>query len=332
MGILLVILGHCAHIESKLFHIIFTFHMPLFFLLSGYVFRSDIGFGTLFSRRFRSLIVPFALFYLLGLVVTLMIPGWREALTPLAIFQDLYLADPNAVHNSSIWFLECLFVVQLLFWVILPLPAPAQVASCLGLYALGILYSRVRFPLLGFNRLPLNLDVVPVAILFFALGYWLRTEKLVEKYMDTPGRCMTSVIIGTAGLLLCYRFNGYVNLHGLQYGNPILYVVGSLAGTMMMIGISRILENLPDCWGFLKRILLFYGKNSLIILGVQSLAIRLTILVFNSRGHEFQLYRLPGKYALASMVIVAFGICPAVCFFLTLLNKRTEGNGSSLPA
>ena len=44
IGILLVILGHCLNINQRSFHLIFTFHMPLFFLLSGYVFKDKVPF------------------------------------------------------------------------------------------------------------------------------------------------------------------------------------------------------------------------------------------------------------------------------------------------
>lgn len=41
IGILLVILGHCGSIPyMPIRHFIFTFHMPLFFLVSGYLYKA----------------------------------------------------------------------------------------------------------------------------------------------------------------------------------------------------------------------------------------------------------------------------------------------------
>ena len=39
VGILLVILGHCMLFENPINRIIYSFHMPLFFILSGYVYN-----------------------------------------------------------------------------------------------------------------------------------------------------------------------------------------------------------------------------------------------------------------------------------------------------
>jgi fucose 4-O-acetylase-like acetyltransferase len=38
VGIILMIIGHCA-IPRLLWHFIFSFHMPLFFIISGFFFK-----------------------------------------------------------------------------------------------------------------------------------------------------------------------------------------------------------------------------------------------------------------------------------------------------
>ena len=56
-GIILVILGH---LKFDMFRDwIFTFHMPLFFFLSGYVFSTKYDFVTFLKRKCRSMILPY---------------------------------------------------------------------------------------------------------------------------------------------------------------------------------------------------------------------------------------------------------------------------------
>jgi fucose 4-O-acetylase-like acetyltransferase len=63
-GILFVIFAHLGvrYIGSW----IYTFHMPLFFFLSGYVFSTKYDFKTFVKRRYESIIIPY---FSLGIVL-----------------------------------------------------------------------------------------------------------------------------------------------------------------------------------------------------------------------------------------------------------------------
>lgn len=50
IGILLVIVGHTGGLpaDTYIHHFIYSFHMPLFFILGGFLFKpSNIGYGVL---------------------------------------------------------------------------------------------------------------------------------------------------------------------------------------------------------------------------------------------------------------------------------------------
>ena len=59
IGILLVILGHCQLGRIGRAHsLIYSFHMPLFFFISGVCFSNKYTFSTLAVKRFRQIILP----------------------------------------------------------------------------------------------------------------------------------------------------------------------------------------------------------------------------------------------------------------------------------
>ena len=61
IAILLVIIGHTVKFGSLSRNIIFSFHMPLFFILSGYTFRPATNAKTFFKhlrKNFLHLILP----------------------------------------------------------------------------------------------------------------------------------------------------------------------------------------------------------------------------------------------------------------------------------
>ena len=65
VGILFVVIGHChIPIEKE----IFVFHLPVFFFIAGFFFRME-SYKEFAWKKFRTLLVPAAFFYLLGLVI-----------------------------------------------------------------------------------------------------------------------------------------------------------------------------------------------------------------------------------------------------------------------
>lgn len=53
LGIFLVVWGHCLHNNNVLHDVIYLFHMPLFFFLSGFFIKRD-SFMTCFRKRSKS--------------------------------------------------------------------------------------------------------------------------------------------------------------------------------------------------------------------------------------------------------------------------------------
>ena len=61
IGILLVVLGHNDFEVISVFvqRLIYSFHMPLFFFLSGYFLNAAIPFFEFVKKRFNSLLKPY---------------------------------------------------------------------------------------------------------------------------------------------------------------------------------------------------------------------------------------------------------------------------------
>ncbi|MCQ2964079.1 MAG: hypothetical protein MJ203_00725 [archaeon] len=90
-----------------------------------------------------------------------------------------------------------------------------------------------------------------IACIFIAIGYYLANINLDKKTL------FITTIISLIINLCLFRYN-IVNLHYCAIGNPILYYVNSITGSIGFIGLSKL---------FLGKIklLIFYGKNSLIL-------------------------------------------------------------------
>ena len=64
IGIVLVMLGHCCLHRNFCFWF-YAFHMPLFFILSGYTFSGKGKFADYLKKKIRTLLVPYMFFVII---------------------------------------------------------------------------------------------------------------------------------------------------------------------------------------------------------------------------------------------------------------------------
>ena len=111
IGIFLVVIGHCINSRTYPGILIYAFHMPLFFLISGLCFNYEKhrDFLPFLNSRFKSLILPAFSFTVIDIVIS-------HITTIATIPWNTFLW--NGFTNAK-WFLGTLFIVELLYYSIL---------------------------------------------------------------------------------------------------------------------------------------------------------------------------------------------------------------------
>ncbi|MGI6218701.1 MAG: acyltransferase family protein [Bacteroidaceae bacterium] len=180
IAILLMIVGHTTGKIPLLRDFIFSFHMPLFFLLSGYFFR-PAPVGLALKKNFKRLYVPY-LFTALLLALHMMTVAYcngqdvwgvglvRLRATLLGSGAPLVLGMRPAI--GAIWFLAALFWA--LLWLNLALRTRFPLLVCLLLAALS-------FALQGEIFLPQSIQPACSATLFLYIGYSARRYQWLER-------------------------------------------------------------------------------------------------------------------------------------------------------
>lgn len=261
IGLLLVMLGH-LHVPYMSAWI-YTFHMPLFFFLSGVVFSGDkYSFKEFCIKRMKSLVVPY---FCLGFVIYLFYVIVNAVVRPenglygtnMDMLKNLFVQE----HFWTIWFLACLFVVEILWYWIWKIfsrwsvvPAVASVSICI----VGLLRYR-----LGYGSLPWNFDVALVAQLFFYVGHYFKCSQLDKKFIDEMQKnryilCVAiTFLINVAAGFLCIRLSGQsLDMSIGMYGNEVMTILSALAGILFIILISRKLNN---------KFLTYLGQNTMVL-------------------------------------------------------------------
>lgn len=263
IGILLVVWGHSVAPRSVY---LYSFHMPLFFFLSGYLHK-DKPFKQFVVRKFNTLYVPYVVFTIgswLFYLVRLLLHHQQERLAD--HFWKLTSVITGTVDNGGnnpIWFLTCLLVVSILFLILRQLfRSPA------GLGLAVVISSGIGYGLSLANiRLYFNTNIAFSGLVFYYWGFIARQHALLEKLNHWPrwtwaGLALVAEIFHIFTAFLNPRISDieWVNMAGNTMGNYFLFYLSAGLGIFAFLSLGYFIQEIS----FLN----YLGKNSLIILAV----------------------------------------------------------------
>lgn len=267
IGIFLVFLGHTT-IPGNIFWYIFSFHMPLFFFLSGYLYNAQkhIGWKELLQSKFKKLIIPYFLFFAIlfvyWLIIGRAIGDVQNLNVPISriLFEFSYASAYLKTPFAPLWFLFTLFWVEIMFFAL-----QKNITKKLWLFiillviaVLGYVYSTNASV-----RPPWGLDIAFVAVLLYGLGYFFRQYKLhfssIMKYVSI----LIVPILIFVGWQIASK-NSRIDMMSNEYGVFYLFLAGAMAGIGAMIILAKI-------WP--ARLLQYLGKNSLFLFVFQFAAL-----------------------------------------------------------
>lgn len=261
---------------------IYSFHMVLFFVLSGFVFKQkdlELPIGRFLKLRFMSRLVPFIFFNLFMVFWSLCIPG---------NFFDLNLPSVKGYLNGGLltlfgltlfnvptWFLLCLFSVELIHYLVgrfIP-NNRAILLAAFGFYLAGY-YFNLAFHVFDVasqkvvfrNYLYIHEAVVMYA--FYLAGIFLRQEGFLQRD-DSRVRNLALVVAALVFELAVYDLNqgpfrllDAVVIMFSGHGNVGLFPVTALVGSLMVMLMAKtLLQYAPSA----RNILIFMGRNGLIV-------------------------------------------------------------------
>lgn len=112
IAILFVIFGHVYCGNNVATNWIYSFHIPLFFIVSGFLLNFSKSKDTkkIILKKFKLLMVPYLLFSLINIVGNYSINGLSTIVLKSDVFNTITLFGIGAL-----WFLPVLFIVELIF-------------------------------------------------------------------------------------------------------------------------------------------------------------------------------------------------------------------------
>lgn len=304
LTMIIVIYLHCttavyAHIGLA------SFHMPLFFFLSGFfLFRKSRNFADYIRLKFNSLIIPYFIFGAILATYSTVLDIYRgEESMPGLRYIGLLVNARHAPFYGSLWFLLSLFCVELILFIL-----HKNIASDVWRLIVSMLFGIAGALIMAFHQEGIiwSLDITLTCIVFTELGYLM--FPFLSKYHPSLKILIAMLVACGVFAGLNYGISGMtVDLYSCRIGNIVLFYIAAILGVMSICLIS-------------KRIkmggVIFVGKNSLLYYCLQFLLLTPVNKLLMSIGGENKVF-----YAI-SPIIATVSIILFLVPVIRFINRR----------
>lgn len=225
-GAILVVAGHSSGDIvglAPLRNAIFLFHMPLFFMISGFLFKPDQP-KTYLYKKSISLLVPYATFLMILAITSVGHIVYDLAVNHFLntdrLFPLIYGGQLLKGTLTVFWFVTVLWGAQCLYNL-----ARRNFGSATDvhfIFFICIMFAAAYFlPVMG--PVPWNFSVVPMAIVFLWAGELLRQQLFSARPTFNSALTLMLIIsaLSVAGVWAGFRFD----MKTANYGPPIVGAV-----------------------------------------------------------------------------------------------------------
>lgn len=315
IGALLVILGHAIqrtdanYYKNAIFIIIYSFHMPLFFFLSGFVVNKSKLDKRYIVKKFNRLIVPFFLWYIIYYFFS------KFKFTGLKPYLDYsggfisYIIRGIVYPNNGLWFLWSLFYIYIIYYICKKLSKNDNKSFCI--YIVIIL---VILRISGSNKFGIN--TISYYLVYFFIGYIYSKYKYVNKNEKTliMALCICIAIEITSYVLIkyfgCNHYSGLSLI--LKFFNTVIKYILAIQGIILTYVFSKQLIKKSNK---VTAGLTYVGKVSLELyvcqclvlnIGIGNGIIRTLTVFFNALVISIILIHIIKKYKITSVILFGY--------------------------
>jgi len=264
-----MVVGHTC--GQPLYNWIYSFHMPLFFIVSGLFFSPNKYTPVIFlKRRFKQLVVPLLIFTTFVICIYSVFIPERNVLSNLEL----------GVLPGALWFLYVMFLLQTLYFFLVSLVKSNKFLLLIVVFISMFIGTSIRINSANI----LYIGTIFSSLPFYALAHLLSAEirKLNQQQIGTLKLSIYGFICLLFPLIVVLYTGKSISLWDNVIPSPIiLYYITACIGSIGIIFLSKAIIN--------KRkyaiVLTFLGKNTLPIVALNQLIIDLSVKYLNCPSH-----------------------------------------------
>ncbi len=270
-----IVLGHSftgeARGDSMLKQYVYSFHVPAFFFVSGFVYKKKAeSFGSFAIKKFKSLMIPYYIFSVISILIfmalgSLASDGLGVAVRSTDVLPNicgmLYASGPSGYMkwNLPLWFIPCLFITLLLFYGISRLVSDTKKGSnaiWISVFATFFVLAFLNYYVFNIKKLPFGFETMVYMFPFFMAGYYFKENNLLAKIQGKL-RVVLGIVFIIIGAVLACMADHCVDYAYSIYNNLFLFYIVAFVSIM---GYTLLLQS------FSSKLLVYVGRNTLPIL------------------------------------------------------------------
>lgn len=310
VGIVLMIAGHLIGALQSIdykpyfppsYQFISSFHMPLFFVISGILLRitreEERDMRQVICRKAKTLLVPYVSFSVIYFVMNIFTCIFFPDILTFPELGRFFIYSVTFRGVSVLWFLPALFLGEVIFLYWRRRMADGRLDLAVLAVGFVIFFFSPVFAWEGWEANPALMTagalLQTAARGFLACTFLLAGYRSVSFLQKREQKSLPELLLGAALLacagFLCFR-NDSVDFNYMVFDHFILYVLCACCGSF---GVILLCKNIGRC-----RLLLFYGTNSLVIMAthmefkvmLHTIQISYWLNHFVTRAKEWVLY------------------------------------------
>lgn len=277
IGILLMIMGHVTFgaYFDKFIH---AFHVPIFFFISGFLFKKrTISVYEYIRRRLQTLIIPYFFFGVIHFVSAILT---HCEIRIIWISNLLWENTVGMPVPGALWFLSAMFCADIIYYLMHKKIESIRLLSISSLIIMifGILAIKI-FP----YKLPFAIDAGFVGIGIFHIGYLFQiyaNQKWISYIMNMHRWKIMLVVIVDAIIIF---INGNINMRTSMYSNFVLFIINVIISAIVLINIAKYIEKYSSkckVLAVISRWLKEIGRESIVYLGINQIIIAMVVKSF----------------------------------------------------
>ena len=310
LGIIAMVMGHVGF-GSEFDHFIHAFHMPMFFWISGFLFKhkskSELTFWDLVVKKAKALLLPYVVFGIAHYILYICINHNEIDISPLL---HLVSFNTNGLPIcGALWFLTALFFADILFFVIdryiasEPLKAIVIVLIALvgNMYKLVFLYT-----------LPFALCPAFVGVGLYYIGYLCRKfdkNQVANFLFNLPW--IINIPLGIVTAVLVF-FNGYINMRAETYAIIPLFWINAILCVIVGVNLSKLIYKFVKN-SIVEKWLVGIGQDSIVYVCLNQV-----VIMFVKKA--IQMLKLPIYLSL----FLTLGVVMAVLWAVSKMIVKTK--------
>lgn len=308
LAIILVVIGHIIQfneiqggMKSSIFNIIYSFHMPLFFFISGY-----IGYKTIKITNFKSFRI-----HLSNKTISLLIPLfiWSILVNKFFFSQDWESITINDIINTikhpGLWFLKTLFEIFFFYGIFVWISSIKNKSNNLIkdlIILIFITLLTIGYSLISENKIFSSLFLYT---LFFYMAVFISKYSIFEKIVMNKW-------VFASSFILFITLIGHWKIGGTIYDDILKIIISTFSFIIFLNATIKFKWN-----SFISKQIMTFGQYSL---GIYVIQFHLTKLTINSQTQIFN----------DTNPILLFFICLIIsipiCYLSVWISKLIELN------